>query len=178
MTLEAFLELPEEKPSLEYENGMVTQKVPPQGRHAGLQASILELVNRATRPRKVALALPELRTTYAGYSRVPDSAVYRWDRIPVGSKGRIADEFFEPPDVAIEIISPGQTLNQLTARCQWYVDNGVRVALIVGPDAESIRVLRPGVPLRDLDRSDVVDLTDAVPALTLSVAEVFDGLVL
>ncbi len=37
MTLEEFLALPEEKPALEYEDGVVTQKMPPQGKHASLQ---------------------------------------------------------------------------------------------------------------------------------------------
>ena len=81
LTLEEFLELPEEKPALEYENGVVTQKVPPQGKHAALQLAICELINRVARPTKIALALPELRATYGGRSRVPDVAVYRWERI-------------------------------------------------------------------------------------------------
>ena len=46
MSLEAFLELPEDEPALEYEDGVVTQKVPPQGKHASLQPWICELVNR------------------------------------------------------------------------------------------------------------------------------------
>ena len=36
MTLTEFLALPEEKPALEYENGEVTQKVSPKGRHSAL----------------------------------------------------------------------------------------------------------------------------------------------
>jgi Uma2 family endonuclease len=108
ITLEQFLELPEEEPALEYEEGWVTQKGPPKGRHAALQLAIANLVNDVTVPNKIARALPELRATYGQLSRVPDIAVYLWDRIPRDAKGRIADDFFDPPDLAIEIVSPGQ----------------------------------------------------------------------
>ena len=42
----------------------------------------------------------------AGASRVPDVAVYRWARIPRDDGGEIKDDFLEPPDIAIEIMSP------------------------------------------------------------------------
>src|SRR5205823_1603434 len=116
MTLEEFLKLPEKKPALEFEDGMVTQKVPPKGRHAALQAAMVGLVNSITLPSKTARALPELRTTFAGRSRVPDVAIYLWDRVPRDTRGRIADDFFDPPDVAIEIVSPGQSVNRLIQR--------------------------------------------------------------
>jgi Uma2 family endonuclease len=178
MTLEAFLELPEEEPALEFENGVVTQKVPPQGRHAGLQYAICELINRLTRLNKVAWALPELRTTYAERSRVPDIAVYRWERIPRSASGEIADHFLLAPDIAIEIVSPGQSVNRLVLRCTSFVEFGVQVALLVDPDDDSIVVFRPGAAPAGMSRGDIINLGDVVPGLTLSVSEVFDALIL
>src|SRR5947208_1777259 len=102
MTLEEFLQLPEEKPALEFIDGTVTQKVAPQGQHSRLQYSITERFNRFAEPRQLASAFPELRTTYAGRSPVPDVAVYRWDRVPVDAAGDVANVFLEPPDIAIE----------------------------------------------------------------------------
>jgi hypothetical protein len=116
MTLEAFLRLPEKKPALEFEDGMVTRKVSPQGRHSRLQVKVTERINAFAEPRRLAVAFTELRTTYAGYSRVPDVSVYRWDRIPVDATGKMLDDFHLPPDIAIEIISPGQRTNALLRR--------------------------------------------------------------
>jgi Uma2 family endonuclease len=76
MTLEEFLELPEEKPALEFEDGVVTQKVPPQGKHSGLQYSICAMISQTAGLNKLAWAFPELRTTYGRRSRVPDIAVF------------------------------------------------------------------------------------------------------
>jgi Uma2 family endonuclease len=178
MTLEEFLELPEEEPALEYEDGVVTQKVPPQGKHAALQLAISELINRSSRPAKIALALPELRATYGGRSRVPDIAVYRWERIPVDATGEIANDFREPPDIAIEIVSPGQSTNQLVLRCLSFVEQNVRAALLVDPAHKSVLIFRPGAVPIGLHQNDVVDLADIVPGLTVSIGEIFAALML
>jgi Uma2 family endonuclease len=178
MTLEEFLELPEEKPALEFEDGVVTQKVPPQGKHSTLQPWICELINQQTRPGRLAKVFSELRTTYGGRSRVPDMAVYRWERIPLDSAGEISNDFREPPDIAIEIVSPGQGVNQMVLRCISFVEQGAKAALLVDPNHKSVLEVRQGrIPVGHA-RGDTVDLTDIVPGLTLSVSEIFDALIL
>lgn len=123
-TLEDFLELPETKPPLEFVDGCVTPKVSPKGKHSALQAELVERLNQRARPRRLARAFPELRTTFGGASRVLDVAVYRWDRIPRDASGRIADNFLEPPDIAIEIVPPDQSANTLVRCCLWYIAQG------------------------------------------------------
>ncbi|HEV8632979.1 MAG TPA: Uma2 family endonuclease, partial [Chloroflexota bacterium] len=68
LTLEEFLQLPEEEPALEYEDGVVTQKVSPKRRHGRLQGMLCELVNVFAQPRKLALAFTEARTVFRGRS--------------------------------------------------------------------------------------------------------------
>ena len=121
MTLEAFLQLPEEKPALEYEDGRITQKVSPKLKHADLQAELAALIRAFGRPRQLAMAYPELRTTFGGRSYVPDVAVFRWERIPTGPDGELVNEVFTPPDIAIEIVSPHQSSTRLIRKCLWYV---------------------------------------------------------
>ena len=77
LTIDEFLQLPEAEPALEFEEGRIIQKVSPKGQHSSLQSELVELFNRFARPRKLALAFPELRTSFAGRSYVPDIAVYR-----------------------------------------------------------------------------------------------------
>jgi Uma2 family endonuclease len=172
LTLDAFLALPEAKPALEYEAGRVTQKVPPQGQHSRLQFIIAALFEQAGRP-KVALAFPELRTTYNGRSYVPDVAVYAWSRIPRTAEGDVADRFTAPPDIAVEIVSPAQTVAEQTAKCLWYVANGVRIALVVNPHDRSVRLLRPGHAPLTLRGTDVMDFDEVLPGFQISVQELF-----
>jgi Uma2 family endonuclease len=175
-TLEEFLKLPEEEPALEFESGRVTQKVSPKGHHSRLQGSSVERINRFAEPRKLAIAFPEIRTTFAGASHVPDVGVYLWDRIPRTEAGEVANDFFEPPDIAIEIVSPEQSVNSLVRRCLWYVENGVRVALLVDPHDRSVILFRPSsrpVPLRG---ADAIEIGDILPGFQLSVDQLFGSL--
>src|SRR5262245_47915740 len=113
LTLDAFLELAEAKPALEYFDGKLSQTVTRLGEHSVLQGSFVVHLEMLLRPRRLGRAFPELRTTYAGTSSVPDVVVYRQERVPRTPSGRIASRFRAPPDIAIEIRSPGQTLREL-----------------------------------------------------------------
>lgn len=175
-TLERFLELPEEEPPLEFVDGMVRQKVSPKGKHSALQAELVERLNRDARLRQLARAFPELRTTFAGASRVPDVAVYRWDRIPRDASGKIADNFVEPPDIAIEIVSRDQSANALVRRCLWYIAHGVQIALLVDPIDESVLAFRPDEQVIAWRSQDRIDLGNVIPDLELTVEELFASL--
>jgi Uma2 family endonuclease len=176
MTVEEFLKLPEEKPALELEDGMVSQKVSPKAKHSRLQYTVAERINHQTVQQRLAMAFPELRASFGGHSYVPDVAVLRWDRIPVEADGTIGNDLFEPPDIAVEIVSPGQSVNKLVSRCVWYVDNGVRIALLVDPADESIAQFRPGQPVAVLRGDDPIDLSEVLNDFALTVQELFDSL--
>ena len=62
---------------------------------------------------------------------MPDIGVYRWTRIPRRPDGQIDDNHSIPAEIAIEIISPGQSIRALSEKCRWYVANGVEIALLV-----------------------------------------------
>jgi Uma2 family endonuclease len=178
LTLEEFLELPEEKPALEFHEGVVSQKMSPKGLHSFSQLRLCELINGFAVPPKLALALPELRATYHGASFVPDVSVFRWSRIPRGPKGRPANDLFIPPDIAIEIVSPGQSVRSLREKCRWYVDHGVSIALVADPERDTvIRVVR-GQSERILRCGDRVDLDAVLPGFELTVQDLFDSLAL
>jgi Uma2 family endonuclease len=176
LTLEEFLALPEEKPALEYHEGVVTQKVAPRPTHSVLQAELTITLDRQLRPSRLGRVFPELRATYAGESHVPDLTVYRQERVPRAADGRLANQARTPPDLAVEIISPGQTLRELEATCRWYVDHGVQVALLVVPRDESIRAFRPGAPTTAYYRGERVPLDEIAPGLHLDVDTIFDAL--
>lgn len=176
MTLAEFLDLPDEEPALEYFDGVVTQKVSPKIRHGALQLGGAKLVDLFAVPRKLARAFTETRTTYAGMSTVPDIVVFRWDRIPADEHGELPEEVFVHPDIAIEVASPGQTLRSLSERCRWYVDNSVRVALLVEPRRRLVRLFRPGQDTVDIRGDERIDLGDVIDGFGFAPDELFAAL--
>ena len=173
LTLEEFLQLPEEEPALEFEEGRVTQKVAAGGRHSCLQPHLAQLVDQATPTKPGTIAFVELRTTYGGRSYVPYIAAYQRERVPVDETGEVADDFREPPDLVAEIISPDENVTRLLRRCLWYVAHGVRVALLRDPADDSILVFRPNQNPLSLDEDEELDLGDVMPGLKLRVSDVF-----
>ncbi|MDQ3541010.1 MAG: Uma2 family endonuclease [Chloroflexota bacterium] len=176
MTVEEFLKLPEEKPALEFEDGMVSQKVSPKAKHSRLQLFLGGRLNDIAEPRKVAFAFTELRASFGGRSYVPDVAVIRWDRVPFDEVGEFADDIVEPPDIAVEIASPSQSVTALVRRCVWYVENGVRIALLVDPADRSVVRFRPGQNPVVLTGDDVIALDGVLDDFALTVRELFDSL--
>ena len=136
----------------------------------------VSLVNAIVLPGKAARAFTELRATFAGMSRVPDVAVYLWNRIPRDERGEIQDDFTEPPDIAFEVISPGQSINRLLRRCLSFVANGVQAAVLIDPADRSITVIRGDGGLTVLTASETLDLSDIIPDVRVEVLDVFDAL--
>jgi Uma2 family endonuclease len=178
LTLEEFLELPEKKPALEFEDGVVTRKPVPKGKHSRLQRVLLDVFERVGGPRKLACAFPELRTTFTGRSYVPDVAVYLWERIPRDEQGEIANDFFTPPDLAVEVVSPKEGVTGLVRKCLWYVANGVRIALLVDPADRSVLVFRLGQAPAALRGDDPIDVEEVLPGFSLTADELFRSLTL
>jgi Uma2 family endonuclease len=176
ISLEEFLTLPEEKPALEYEDGRVTQKVSPQGKHSSIQAELLILFDRLLRHNKIGRAFPELRTTFEGSSRVPDVAIYRWERIPRNAEGGVADRFLTPPDVAVEIRSPEQTAQAQIRRCRDYVRDGVSLAIMVDPERLRVWIFRANQAEQELRDQQSFTLDPILPNIQITPTEIFGAL--
>ena len=114
--------------------------------------------------------------TFGGRSLVPDLSYYTWERVPRTPAGRVAEDFTTPPDLVVEILSPGQRLNALTRRCRWYVDNGVRVVLLVDPESEQVLTFRPGAEPVLSAGDEPIDLEDVLPGFRLTIRQLFEAL--
>jgi Uma2 family endonuclease len=142
LTLEEFLKLPyiEESPAWEYINGNVIQKPMPKTRHSILQKRLLAVIDSSTEDYT---ALPELRCTFGGRSVVPDVAVVAWNRIPLDEEGEPEDNFVQPPDWTIEILSPEQNANRVIDNILHCLRHGCQLGWLVDPDDRSILTFRP-----------------------------------
>ena len=175
--LDQFLELPEAEPALEFWHGEVTQKVSPKGPHGAIQYGFARQIDDIRTLRRLVRMFTETRITFDGISTVPDLIIYRRDRIPREADGQIAQDFTVPPDVAVEIFSPGQSRPKTIERCRWYVENGVRLAVFADPSRRTVQLFRPGAETSDLRTTDVLDLGDVLPEFALTVDELFAPLV-
>jgi Uma2 family endonuclease len=177
LTLEKFLQLPETKPASEYYlDGKISQKPMPQGQHSRLQTCLSTSINQAGEPQKLALALTELRCTFAGQSIVPDISVFEWSRIPLDENSRIANKFTLAPDWIIEILSPEQSTNKVIRKIIFCLRNGTKLGYLIDPDDESITVFQPNQLPEVKDKQDILPVLNVLENWQLTVEDVFSWL--
>jgi Uma2 family endonuclease len=142
LTLEEFIKLPYigGSPAWEYINGNLIQKPMPKIRHSILQKRLLTVIDSHSEDYT---ALPELRCTFGGRSVVPDVAVVAWNRIPLNEQGEPEDNFVEPPDWTIEILSPEQNANRVIDNILHCLRHGCQLGWLIDPDDRSILTFRP-----------------------------------
>lgn len=178
MTLDEFLALPEDsETALEYDHGVVTQKVAPRSDHGFLGKRLTVALTQAGEDRQLGVVFVERRlVTPDGWAPVPDVSYIRRERLQPESERRFG-RMDLPPDLTIEIISPDQTVRELLEKCLRSAEVGVAVSLVVDADDETIYAIRPGKPLRVLRGNDRIDLDDVLPDFDLTVQALFDSIV-
>ncbi|WP_435007579.1 Uma2 family endonuclease [Tundrisphaera lichenicola] len=175
MTLEEFLRWPEadEHPYKEFIDGRIEVKVSPQKKHSILTSDFCFALDTFARPLKLGRAFPELRCTFEGRSIVPDVVFLRPEHIERDSLGEFADETVSPPDIHIEIRSPGQSLKKTVERLEHSVANGCPLGWLVDPILKTIDVYRREPPPERLPNEGFLDGAPVLPGFRLPVAEVF-----
>lgn len=145
MTPEEYLALPEEKPYLEYVDGVVIQKPMPTDEHADLQMYIAYELESWVR-KNGGKVRAEAR---AALGDVPN---YRLPDISFWAPGFDHSNDSVPP-LAIEIRSRSQTLAELQAKCRQLLAAGTHECWIVDPVSESLVVMKPGADLKRISGS-------------------------
>lgn len=148
LTLQAFLALPVGEGDLTYElvDGQALPKMSPKKNHSKLTRVFLYLLDELSNGRGEVYPELAITLTREGKSWVPTPDVLYIDkeRLPADWDDDIACSV--PPDLAIEIISPGQTFGQLAAKARAYLDANVLWVWVVDSDARSITVFDPDAP--------------------------------
>jgi Uma2 family endonuclease len=94
--------------------------------------------------------------------------------IAAGRLAGVEREGFLPiaPDLAVEIVSPGDRWSEILTKVHEYLDAGVRLVWIVDPRTQTVHVYQPG-QVEQLSAEDTLDGGDVLPGLTLPVREIF-----
>jgi Uma2 family endonuclease len=78
-----------------------------------------------------------------------------------------------PPVLAVEILSPSTTHEEMTAKVRDYLDCGVRLVWVVNPDFQTVTILRPGTPAAALDVHGTITGDPELPGFSCPVADFF-----
>ncbi|HVC33623.1 MAG TPA: Uma2 family endonuclease [Chloroflexota bacterium] len=105
-------------------------------------------------------------------ARAADVAFIHRDR--VGSAATEDGPFDGAPDVAVEVVSPGDSASDVERKVDDWLTHGTRVVLVVYPRGQRVVLARPNgaVTLRG---DDLVDLDPELPGFHCKVSDLFPG---
>ena len=172
LSIEDFLALPEGDITYELIEGEAIPKMSPKRFHSRLTGTLYTLLNDWNKEKgEVGIEWAvTLKRNEEDWVPVPDLLYISYDRLP---PERFEDEACPfPPELAIEIISPGQSFGDLSEKATDYLTAGVARVWIVDAQAKSITIFYPDAPPQTKRRQD--SLTDEVlPELAITVEQLF-----
>jgi Uma2 family endonuclease len=106
----------------------------------------------------------------SGRVRLPDVGFVSKERLP---KTRDPIPSISP-DLAVEVLSEGNTAGEMKQKLSEYFQSGTRLAWIIDPRTRSVAVYHdPGQPSITLDEHAHLDGNPVLPGLTIAIAELF-----
>ncbi|AFY62194.1 Uma2 family endonuclease [Synechococcus sp. PCC 6312] len=171
-----FMDLPSDGHRYELVNGEVVD-MGNSGMEHGYFASIL-LAELTIFVRKNKLgAICDSSTAFTlknGNKRSPDIGFIGRERLR--GLSRPLRGFFEgAPDLVVEILSPGNTVEEMHQKIVEYFANGTRLLWKVDPSERSILVYHSSEPDQLLGMGDSLDGEDIVPGFSMAVNELFEA---
>lgn len=176
LTAEEFFEMPE-IPGVWYElvRGEVVEVSGIGGEHGDFVLAIVTLLHAFIRPRR----LGKLYADGVGFIirrdpdtvRIPDVAFVARSRVPVS--GSPKKHWPLAPDLAVEIVSPGDRRHAVEEKTQDYLAAGVCLVWVVWPESETVTVYAQDGEPRTLTADDTLDGGEVLPEFTVSVAALF-----
>jgi Uma2 family endonuclease len=161
MSPEQYLALPEEKPYLEFVDGMVVQKPMPQEEHVELIAEIIYRMKEWMKEHKGRIG-PEARARLGDLPnyRLPDLSYWK----PGIRRGNEA-----PPTLAVEVCSKDQSIAELRRKCEFLRSTGVEACWLIDPFARTAEAYEGS---RSGARVDVL-AAECLPGFELPLADLF-----
>lgn len=148
-------------------------------REAYLGGWILTLINLYLKDNNLGMAAgPDGMVRFKlNLVRLPDVSFIRWDSVddPDELENPSGACLEVPPDLVVEVISPGNTHSEMETKLEEYARAGVKWVWYVDPERQEVDVFPKGSLKRKktLGLVDTLTATEVLPGFTLPVAEIF-----
>lgn len=154
--------------------GRVIRMSPAGWQHGVIVVRLLGLLDAHVRTRRLGAVVTEVGFKLRSNPdtvRGPDISFVRQDRLPAEKE---RDYWSGAPDLAIEVLSPSDTLRDIDAKVSDDLSTGVSEVVVIDPDAETVTRHRPGQELQVMRRGEELDLDDVLPGFRCTVNDIFD----
>jgi len=177
-TDEEFMALPKDGHRYEIVNGELVDMGNSGALHGYICSLLVAALASDVLPKKLGVIL-DSSTAFKmknGDRRSPDISFFAKERLQ--GMTELPTGFLDgAPDLAIEVLSPGNTVEEIHDKLVEYFENGTRLAWIVHPTEHYVLVYRSAQePDRLLKSVDSLDGEEVIPGFTFPVADLFQKL--
>lgn len=172
LTLSEYLELPQDDSHCELIEGKAVPKMSPKRFHSRVTGAIFLLLNEWIEDRgEIGIEWGiVLKRKGEDWLPIPDLLYISYNRLPLD---RFEDEACPiPPELVIEIISPGQSFGNLSGKATDYLQAGVNRVWLIDSQAKSITIFYPDAPPQTKREDDSLQ-DELLPELQLTVKQIF-----
>ncbi|MDB5301520.1 MAG: hypothetical protein JWO87_3183 [Phycisphaerales bacterium] len=138
---------------------------------------IATYLNQFVLPRKLGFVTGAdgMMRLFPGLARIPDVAFVSRERLP---GGRLSADPIPSlvPDLAVEVLSEGNTIREMTRKCGEYFDAGVRLLWIVDPKARTVAVYTNPQAPTVLDQAQTLTGDPVLPGFAVAIKSLFEEL--
>lgn len=104
--------------------------------------------------------------------RAPDAAFVARERIE--ETGDVEGYWPGAPDLAVEVISPGDTYAEVEEKTVQWIQAGARMVIVINPRNRTVAVYRSLNEISILEEDAILDAGEVVPGWKITVKELFD----
>jgi Uma2 family endonuclease len=142
-----------------------------------LAGLLLSLLRAFIYPRKLGVVsgADGMMRLFPGLVRIPDVAFASWNRIPGRRFPRVPIAGFAP-DLAVEVLSGGNTPAEMARKRQEYFSAGVRLVWLVDPVARTVTVFTQADQSTVLGEGETLEGGDVLPGFALPLRDYFSEL--
>lgn len=177
-TDEAFMALPDDGHHYEIINGELIDMGNSGALHGYVCSLTLAALAGYILPKKLGVIL-DSSTAFKmknGNKRSPDIAFFAKERLQ--GMAVLPSGYLEgAPDLAVEVLSPGNTVEEIEDKLTEYFENGSRLVWVIHPTQHYVLVYRSAQePDRLLKGKDSLDGEEVIPGFSLAIADLFQKL--
>jgi Uma2 family endonuclease len=103
--------------------------------------------------------------------RAPDVAFVRRERIE--RAGEVKSYWMGAPDLAVEVVSPGDTVSEVENKVAEWLEAGARMVWVVSPKLRTVTIYRSLTDIVTLTGKDTLDGGNVIPGFQIRLAEIF-----
>jgi Uma2 family endonuclease len=174
-TADELLAMPEDGMQRELVLGELRVMVPPGFAHGQVALEIARVLANHVKQRGLGVTVAAetgfLLASDPDTVRAPDAAFISKDR--ADAVGATAKYWPGPPDLAVEVVSPGDSVREVQETALAWLAAGTIAVLVLDPANQTATIYRGGGEARVHTGDDRLDLSDAVPGFTTALAPLF-----